>query len=315
VTFPGNLPAATVTGTLRDMSGVPLTGAVMTFTPSVKRVDDPSSGDQFYETTDTPTCTTGATTGAYTVDLIPNNDPDETPVNWLWHVHVAGEDNASPPQPFTDDYDILIPFDEPDVILPAVIQRGNAPGTVNPVSLGMLVDIDLSTPPTNAQALIYDATAKKWKPGSAGGGGTGLPSGGTVGQIVVNTAPGDGDWDDAPTIASLGGITAPSSPADNQVVAWDADSSAWVAAALSSLGTITQTAADARYLQDTDGSKAEIVNASEPTIYRNETAGTYALRNTVTASSTRVARWSGKVEPTAGSGYALEGDIWRKIPT
>lgn len=301
MTFPGNLPPATVTGTLRDFIGTPLTSAVMTFSPSVKRVDDPSSGDQFYETTDIPTCTTDAVTGEYTVDLIPNNDPDETPINWLWHVHVEGEDNADPPKPFTDDYDILIPFGEPDVKLPAVIQNGNAPGTVNPVSLGMLVDVDLSTPPTNGQALIFDTTSKKWKPGSGGGGGgAGLPSGGDVGQIIVNTAPGDGDWDDAPTIDSLGGIPAPSAPADAQAVMWDAETSAWVAASV---------------VADPSGAVTALLGGALTVIVKDETAGTLALRSTVLADGSHTLMWMSPDPPPAGGGFAVDNvDLWLDTP-
>lgn len=33
-------------------------------------------------------------------------------------------------------------------------------------------DVDVSTPPTDGQALVYNATATKWKPGAGGGGGT-----------------------------------------------------------------------------------------------------------------------------------------------
>ena len=44
-----------------------------------------------------------------------------------------------------------------------------------------------------------------------------------------------------------------------------------------------------------------------PIIERNEAGGTYALRNTVTSSSTTPVIWTGTVAPTTGSGYAIAG--------
>lgn len=42
-------------------------------------------------------------------------------------------------------------------------------------------------PPLDGDALIPDEFLR---------GGNGLPAGGTVGQVVTNTAPGEGDWED-----------------------------------------------------------------------------------------------------------------------
>lgn len=49
-------------------------------------------------------------------------------------------------------------------------------------------------------------------------GGTGLPAGGTVGQVVTNTAPGAGDWETVPDlVADPNGTTAILTPAANQI--------------------------------------------------------------------------------------------------
>jgi hypothetical protein len=193
MTYPGNLPAATVVGTLRDEQARPLKSAEMTFSLQITRVVDPSSGDLFYKTTDPPTCTTDATTGEFTVELLPTNDPDESPINWVWHVAVSGMDNAAPPAAFTDAFDIVVPHDVGTVELAAVIQAGPANGTVSPVSFFQLADVDDSVPWTDGQIPGFDAATGKLTPGS---GGSGLPAGGTNGQIVrKNPTTGTAEWE------------------------------------------------------------------------------------------------------------------------
>lgn len=81
------------------------------------------------------------------------------------------------------------------------------------------------------------------------------------------------------------------------------------------VGALTQTAADSRYIQDADGSKALVIVAAQLFVYRNETAGTYAGRTTVTASTTRPVWWVGSVAPLIGSGFAIDNlDFWVKTP-
>lgn len=181
MTYPGNLPATTVVGILRDEKARPLKSALMTFTLGVPRVVDPTSGDFFYKTTDAPTCTTDATTGAFTVNLLPTNDPDESPLNWTWMVHVSGMDNATSPAAFTDTFQITVPQGGGTVELAAVIQPAASSGVLTPLTLVELADFDNTTPATNNQVPVYNSTSKKWAPGTAG---SGLPGGGSDGQFV-----------------------------------------------------------------------------------------------------------------------------------
>lgn len=81
--------------------------------------------------------------------------------------------------------------------------------------LGNLANVDLTTPPTNGQALVYDATAKKWKAGTvASSGGASLPAGGTVGQVLTKTGAADGaaDWRDPAAGTSSSGSTGSNDP-------------------------------------------------------------------------------------------------------
>lgn len=52
-----------------------------------------------------------------------------------------------------------------------VTQGGHTVGGVS--ALSNLTDVDLATPPTDGQALVYDSAASKWKPGAAASGGGG----------------------------------------------------------------------------------------------------------------------------------------------
>jgi hypothetical protein len=81
------------------------------------------------------------------------------------------------------------------------------------------------------------------------------------------------------------------------------------------IGALTQTAADARYMMDTDGSRAKIVDAAPPIIIYDETAETWALRSTVSADATRPVWWWGPDAPPIGSGFAVDDlDAWLQTP-
>lgn len=168
--YPGNLPAAAVSGTLLDWNDVPLKSALMTFTPSINRVADPTDGSIFYKTTSVPTCTSNASTGVFTVNLIPTDDPDETPIDWYYTVHITGMDNASTPQPIDYTEKCVVVHDQGTLKLAALIQPdGIPPNTLNPIALTQLADFDNTTPATNGQVPSWNATTSKWTPGNASG--------------------------------------------------------------------------------------------------------------------------------------------------
>jgi hypothetical protein len=60
-------------------------------------------------------------------------------------------------------------------------------GALATVALSNLTDVDLTTPPTNAQALVYDVSMNKWRPGSvaSGGGGGGGNTAAAVGYSLI----------------------------------------------------------------------------------------------------------------------------------
>src|SRR5882757_9214044 len=168
--YPGNLPAAAVSGTLLDWNDVPLKSALMKFTPSINRVADPTDGSIFYKTTSVPTCTTNSTTGVFTVNLIPTDDPDETPIDWYYDVHITGMDNASTPQPLDYTEKCVVVHDQGTLKLAALIQPdGIPPNTLNPIALTQLADFDNTTPATNGQVPAWNSTTQKWTPGNASG--------------------------------------------------------------------------------------------------------------------------------------------------
>jgi len=190
MTFPGNLTPVTVTGTMEDFNGVPLKSANMVFVPTQEWVRDPSAGFFFYGTPP-PKCVTDATSGVFTIDLLPTNDPDSTPINWTYTMTITGMDNASPPAAFTKQYSASVAADSGTLKLAALIQDGPSNGTVNPVTMEQLADWDATTAPTNTQVPVYNSTTHKWAPGSGGGGG--LPGGGTDGQFVGHVS-GSAAW-------------------------------------------------------------------------------------------------------------------------
>jgi len=63
---------------------------------------------------------------------------------------------------------------------------GHAVGGVS--SLSALTDVNLTTPPTNGQTLVYDSASNEWKPGAASGGGGGGAS------YTVNRFLSSGTW-------------------------------------------------------------------------------------------------------------------------
>lgn len=168
--YPGNLPAAAVSGTLLDWNDVPLKSALMTFTPSINRVADPSDGSIFYKTTSVPTCTSNVSTGVFTVNLIPTDDPDETPIDWYYTVHITGMDNASTPQAIDYTEKCVVVHDNGTLKLAALIQPdGIPPNTLNPVAMTQLADFDNTTPATNGQVVAWNSTTGKFAPASSSG--------------------------------------------------------------------------------------------------------------------------------------------------
>jgi len=180
MTFPGNLTPVTVTGTMEDFNGVPLKSANMVFVPTQEWVRDPAAGFFFYGTPP-PKCITDATTGVFTINLLPTNDPDSTPINWTYTMTITGMDNASPPAAFTKSFSASVAADSGALKLAALIQDGPNNGTVNPVTMEQLANFDNTTPATNLQVPVFNSTTHKWAPGTAG---SGLPGGGTDGQFV-----------------------------------------------------------------------------------------------------------------------------------
>lgn len=68
-------------------------------------------------------------------------------------------------------------------------------GKVNAAAQADVADgvsfIDLTTPPSDGQALVYDATSEKFKPGSVAA--SGVPAGGTTGQVLQKKSGSDYD--------------------------------------------------------------------------------------------------------------------------
>jgi hypothetical protein len=77
--------------------------------------------------------------------------------------------------------------------------------TVRPAPASALAIQDEGTPQGTATTLNFEgagvsvAVVGDTATATIPGGGGGLPSGGTVGQVVTNTAPGAGDWEDVPS--------------------------------------------------------------------------------------------------------------------
>jgi hypothetical protein len=170
MTLPANLAVATVTGTLRDQAEQPLKTITMVFQPSIDMLRDPTSGDIFLDGTPYPTCVTDDTDGTFSIDLLPCNDPDSTPINWWYIVTLTGTDNGG--QQLSKTFKAIVIHDEADLKLAAIIDDGPDDGPIAVVSLGMLSDVDISTSlPTDGQSLTYHAATKKWIPATITGGG------------------------------------------------------------------------------------------------------------------------------------------------
>jgi hypothetical protein len=58
-----------------------------------------------------------------------------------------------------------------NTVLAGPASGADAKPTFRSLLLSQLGDVDFSTPPTQGQTQVYDATAGKWKPGAAAGGG------------------------------------------------------------------------------------------------------------------------------------------------
>lgn len=67
-----------------------------------------------------------------------------------------------------------------------ITKAGYKAGAAATVALTDLTDVDLTTSPTNGQALVYDSTATKWKPASVVG------DLGDLTDVDLTTAPTDG---------------------------------------------------------------------------------------------------------------------------
>jgi hypothetical protein len=76
---------------------------------------------------------------------------------------------------------------------------------VTPVTnLDSLTNVSAPTA-ADGQVLRYDGASQLWVPGTAGGGGTGLPPGGVIYNLLVKASSVDGDavWSSVPQVASL----------------------------------------------------------------------------------------------------------------
>lgn len=97
-------------------------------------------------------------------------------------------------------------------VLPPEVSRIDSAGTVGPDADGRLA---ISGSPTIGSA---DANGNVFLATTGGGGGSGLPPGGTVGQVVTNTAPGEGAWANESVEVPLDMRGLPWAPGDNQPV-------------------------------------------------------------------------------------------------
>lgn len=158
--------------------------------------------------------------GSFTVPIVAVDNP-----TWTIKVTVTGPNVETPAS-----FEIQPPplSGTGDVTIDQVLVQGSA-GTT-PVLLSSIrgsSDYDNSVAPTDGQYPAWNAAEGKFKPTtpSSGGSGTGLPSGGTVGQTIVKNSSTDGDasWQTPPTALTqtqANGLYAPLA-AGLPILAWN----------------------------------------------------------------------------------------------
>lgn len=166
--LPASVTPITVTGNLFETEpeqAIP--GVVMTITPKdpgPHRVPD----DDVLLLVRAETDTTDPS-GNVSVVMVGSNDPKVLP-GTLYTVVLGA--------PISKTYtDVLVPWDAPGgtVDLTSILP-GGAAAIGNAYKLGVLDDVDLDPPPSDGDALIFDDSDDKWKPGPGGGGATNLNS-------------------------------------------------------------------------------------------------------------------------------------------
>jgi hypothetical protein len=142
-----------------------------------------------------------------------------------------------------------------------------------------------------------------------------------VGSIIVPTSSGTGIPIRVTTLRGLTDYDDSVAPTGSQAPVWNVAASKFKpTTVVTKVSGATPDASgsvslDARYIVDTDTSRAKIVDNAEPVIYKDETTNTWPLRSTVTPSATRHVTWVGPDAPPIGSGFAQDNvDFWRQTP-
>ena len=197
--LPASVTAITVTGTFFETEPEQvIPGVVVTITPEdpgPHRVPDDDVMLMIRTESDTSDIA-----GEVSVVMAGSNDPKIQP-GTLYTVALTGAIVKT----YTD---VLIPWNAPGgtVDLSSILP-GGAGAIGQGYRLGLLTDVDFDPPPEDGDALVFDESDEKWKPGPGGGGATNLNS---LTDVDTNTTPPtDGQalvWVDADDIWKPGAV-------------------------------------------------------------------------------------------------------------